>query len=156
MSREIITKSGAIVYRTKLMSDAAAARFASCLRGNSRFCDVETVESQTAKTPKSFVTFRPSSRERQGDMLVSQWNQRAERAATEGMCYIFVADSDHTGDYWCFNPISLETYQVSSFRCSCPDFVYRCDRAGIQCKHQQAWEMQSRAGTLHRHIDIAA
>jgi hypothetical protein len=148
MSRTTITQAGAIVYRTKNMDIAHAAAFARCIEANNgRFTSVEIVEART-KEEAYFVTFRPVSPERQGDMYEQQWNVRKERAEQEGAEYIFWRDTDNPGTDWCFNPKSGETYQVSTFSCSCPDYVYRCEKAGLLCKHQQARTMQAEAGRL--------
>lgn len=152
MAHTTILPDGTIVYRTALMERSRAFGFARCLNGNAgRFSDVEVLRSERAKGCTSwFVRFRPARRERQGLLLQREWDKRAARAEEEGGEYIFWPDPDSAGDYWCFNPKSGETYQVNCFRCTCPDFHYRCNRAGIQCKHQQAWELQSRAGRIQK------
>jgi hypothetical protein len=150
MPHETINSDGTISYRTKLLRDLQfAARFARCLRANAtRFCDVEIVPSLKAKGDAWYVSFRPINRERQIEMLERQADARRQRAAEEGLDYIFWADPDHTGSYWCFNPKSGETYEVSIFSCTCPDYEFRCKRAAIQCKHQQAWELQKSLGVF--------
>lgn len=151
MAHTTILPDGTIVYRTALMERNRAFGFARCLAANAgRFCDVEVLQSARAKGAAAwFVRFRPARRERLSALLQAEWDKRAKKAAEEGGEYVFVrfAGESHT---WCFNPISGETYQVTAFSCSCPDFQFRCSKAGIQCKHQQAWELQSRAGRIQK------
>ena len=150
---ETIGRDGVIRYRTRLFSDwEQADRFRRCLEANPRFVDPTVCESGTSKTVKWFVTFRPGNRERQLDMYERQWDARRDRGWTEGLEYIFWQDPDHPGSWWCFNPRSGETYEVTIFSCTCPDYVYRCHLAALQCKHMQAWEAQSELGLLQRTI----
>jgi hypothetical protein len=149
MSRTSILPTGAIVYRTVLLPLAQAANFAKCLQANqTRFCDVEITPSARSKSEKFFVQFRPVSTDRQGALYQQQYDARKDRAAVEGAEYIFWKDTDNPGTDWCFNPVSGETYQVSTFECSCPDHQFRCKPAGLLCKHQQARTLQFEAGTL--------
>lgn len=142
MSRTTINPDGAIVYRTKTMELTRAAAFAQCIQANgTRFESVEIVESKHTKEESYFVTFRPVNTERQGDLYEAQWNVRKERAAEEGADYIFWKDTDRPMVHWCFNPKSGETYEVTPFGCTCPDYYYRCSKAGLHCKHIHALEM---------------
>ncbi len=146
---QTITSTGAICYRTKLMELARAAAFARCIGGNTdRFADVTIEESGRARSDaKFFVQFRPISRERQEALYGAQFDLRTQRAEAEGADYIFWQD-DSRRFWWCFNPKSGETYEVSAGGCTCPDHEFRCKRAGLQCKHVQALGMQAEAGTL--------
>ncbi len=147
MSRTTITTEVAICYRSKNMSLSLASSFARCIEANkTRFCDVAISPSKAAE--KYFVTFRPVSTDRQGDLYEAQYNARADRAQVEGLEYIFWPDADNPGTDWCFNPLSGETYQVSLFECSCPDYQFRCKNAGLKCKHQHSRQVQADAGTL--------
>ena len=134
MARQTILSNGSIVYRTALLPIGRAYCFAKCLRGNSRFEEVETFES-LASPGRYFITFRPSSFDRQISLISNEHNARMERAQTEGMNYMFWPDPDCIGSTWCFNPKSGETYQVSKAECTCPDFEFRCKPAGLYCKH---------------------
>jgi hypothetical protein len=143
-----ILNNGSIAYRTKPMDIARAAAFAKCITANSaRFTSVEIVEART-KAEQYFVTFRPTSETRQGDLYQEQWDVRKERAEVEGAEYIFWRDPDKAGVTWCFNPMSGETYEVTPFSCTCADYVYRCEKAGLHCKHMFALDAQSRAGVI--------
>jgi hypothetical protein len=149
MSRTTITPTGTICYRSKCLPLSIAASFAKCVQANAtRFCDVEIQKSDKSRSEKFFVTFRPVNPTRQADLYEAQYNARAERAQQEGSEYIFWKDTDNPGTDWCFNPVSGETYQVSTFSCSCPDYLFRCEKAGLLCKHQQARTLQFEAGTL--------
>jgi hypothetical protein len=169
MSREIITKSGAVAYRTKLFrDDAQAARFARCLNANSRFRDVAIVENVRAGSG-SYITFRPVNEERQKDLYMNQHTARLIRGYEQMANYLFVQDSDQVGLWWCYNLVNEEVYQVTAFDCTCPDYQFRCRRAGLQCKHQHARQAQADNGLLgqtcplvdaqerlNRAVDIAA
>lgn len=147
MSTTILT-NGAIAYRTKPMELARAAAFAKCIEANAgRFTSVEISQAR-AKTEQYFVTFRPTSETRQGDLYQAEWDARQQRAQEEGAEYIFWRDTDNPGVDWVFNPKSGETYQVSTFGCTCPDYMFRCEKAGLLCKHQQARTIQADAGRL--------
>jgi len=129
---EMLSKNGA-QFRTKTMEDARALRFSSCLKANPRFVGVAVCPCPK-KLGHSYVTFNPASDPNGEAILARQQDARALRAATEGRDYIFVAD-DSGKFIWCMNPISGETYEVTSVDCTCPDHHYRCRPAGIQCKH---------------------
>lgn len=149
MARTTITSEGAICFRSKIMPLSLASSFAKCIEANaSRFTDVSITPAKRTKEEKYFVQFRPVSADRQGAMYEAEYSARAERAQSEGADYIFWPDADNPGTDWCFNPISGETYQVSLFDCTCADHVYRCNKAGLVCKHRHARQMQADAGTL--------
>ena len=156
MSNQTIRPDGTVVYRTKLMDFARATAFARCIEANANFQDVVLEQSTRAKTEQYLVTFRPASRARQCDMLDREQDARTDRAHTEGGDYVFWQDPDRGYLYWCYNPISGETYEVTIGSCSCPDYHYRCERAGIQCKHMAAWCDWSAAGRPERPIVQAA
>jgi hypothetical protein len=122
-------------FRTKLMDQAQAERFAHCLDANARFAKVTVEESRSAG--RFFVSFLPAAPERQAEMLETVQSERLVRALTEGSDYVFVVD-DSARFMWCFNPRSGETWEVTSQSCTCPDHVYRCSRVGLKCKHQLA------------------
>lgn len=147
-ARTTILPTGSIVYRTKNLPLDRAAAFARCIEANaSRFRDVQICEASTA-VPSFYVAFRPTSAKRQGDLYEQEWNVRKERAETEGENYLFFRDADKQGVTWVFNPISGETYEVTPFGCTCPDYYYRCEKAALHCKHIHALALQSDAGTL--------
>lgn len=149
MPHSTIQPSGAIVYRTVLMEMNRAAAFARCIGGNTHFRDVE-ISDPRGKRGKRFVSFRPTSSDRQGVMYQHQMDIRAARAANEGEDYIFWPDPDCRGSYWVFNPLSGETYQVTPFNCTCPDYEVRCRKAALHCKHMAALQLQADAQTLGR------
>lgn len=149
MPHSFIGSDGVIRYRSKTMPLSLAASFARCLQANeTRFCDVEITPAQRTKEEKFFVQFRPVNPDRQGDLYEAQYNARADRAQAEGMDYIFWADPDAPNTHWVFNPLSGETYTLTPFSCSCPDYQFRCNAAGLKCKHQHALQVQADAGTL--------
>lgn len=136
--RQSISTSGGIVYRTRLMGIRHAEAFAAALRANTRFTNVQLVTSLRATTElRYYVEFQPASNDRQADALAREFHKRAGKAATEGAGYIVVADPDTPAGYWLLS-ISGETYQLSTARggsCSCPDYCFRAQRAGLPCKH---------------------
>lgn len=126
-------------FRTKLLTEERARRFAACLQANGRFLDVKVEVSKRASSfyRRHFVSYAPASEERQRELLCRQQDSRQRRAETEGSDYLFVLDRDSVQPfYWCYNPRSGETYEVTQFDCSCPDFRYR--GPGVRCKHMIA------------------
>jgi len=160
MGRELIQPDGSIVYRTKLFRNLAlASAFARCVKANStRFTDVFVNASDSPRTKGDawYVTFRPVNRERHLDMLERQQDARKQRGYTEGLDYIFWPDPDKCGVWWCFNPLSGESYEVTSFECTCADFTYRCNKAGLNCKHQHALEAQAVSARRDKQVPIPA
>ena len=146
MPHVTITTDGAICYRSKTMTVERAAAFARCLAANAeRFTSVEIVLARTKET-QYLVQFRPVDPERQGDIYEQQWNVRAERAQQEGAEYIFWRDADKAGVTWCFNPQSGETYEVTPFGCTCPDYHYRCRRPGCTASTSTPWNCSAEPG----------
>lgn len=154
MPHTTIGPDGRVTYRTSLFTlQAKAQSFARCLTANNRFERVLVHASQTAKTPKWFVTFEPTSESRKDAIHAGQQDARAQRAAEQE--FIFWPDPDRrtvNGDplfWWCFSLSSGETYEVSPLGgCTCPDYQFRCQCAGLQCKHMLAWSAQRAAGLL--------
>ncbi len=122
-------------YRTKLMAQDRAERFARCLSGNPRFVNVAVTESSRARgAAKWFVAYQPASEERQAELRQDAQDTRAERAQAQAENYLFVLDD--TGRYFhCLNVTSGEVYETTEHSCSCPDATYGCRPAGIHCKH---------------------
>ena len=102
--------------------------------------------SQASKSPKWFVTFEPTAEARKDAIHACQQDARAQRAAEQE--FIFWPDGDKVNVYWCFSVASGETYEVTLGDCSCPDYQFRCQNAGIQCKHMLAWSAQRAAGLI--------
>jgi hypothetical protein len=145
-----LTHSG-LTYRTKLLAEDRARRFAACLTKNGKFTEVEVEVSTRAKNwyQRHFVRFRPVNPERQQEMLDREQDSREARAATEGQDYTFVWDPDSIQPFaWCHNPKSGETYEVTVFDCTCPDFRYRCHGVGIRCKHMAALQEATERGEV--------
>jgi hypothetical protein len=120
------------------MTLARAAAFSKCLEANDDFSVVAIEESQRAKgEARWFVVFVPVNPQRLADIADRQQDARAQRAADEGANYLFALDKDAGRPFfWVFNPKSGETYEVDPRgHCSCPDFQYRCEVAGLRCKH---------------------
>lgn len=133
---DIITKNGG-QFRTKLMPEGAALRFAKCLRANARFTGVLVYESDRAKSPvrRHFVIYHPTSAARCEAILQREQDGRTVRALTEGQGYTFVLDKDGGRPfYWCLSA-SGEVYETTRESCACPDYEYRCRLAGVHCKH---------------------
>ena len=77
MSR--ILSDGRICHQTKPMRADLALRFARCLKANSRFTDVATIDAGQRGLR---VVYRPVNRERQADLYMGQ--QTARRTAHPG------------------------------------------------------------------------
>lgn len=134
---------GSMVYKTRQMDAGQAERFAKMLAANGNF-EAVTLSDATAKG-KQAVYFRPTGRKAQETLYAAEQDKRTIAAAEQE--FIFWKDPDGPG-HWCYSVGSGETYRVEAFSCTCPDWVYRCDKAGICCKHQQALDMERRAGRL--------
>lgn len=135
-----ITPAG-ITYRTKCLPQPQAERFARCVDANPLFTDVSLNTSTRAKGERChFVTFRPVNPDRQQDMAVRQQLSREERAMSEGSAYVWALDKDGGRPFFWLMSASGEVYEVDlqGRSCSCPDFQYRCEGAGLECKHIQA------------------
>lgn len=147
MTRSTIREDGKVTYRTSLFSSLPKAQaFAKCVSSNAtRFESVLVHKSLTAKTDKWFVTFLPVNESRKDAIFQTQIDSRTARA--ESQEFIFW-QAEETNVWWCFSVHSGETYEVTLFDCDCPDYVCRCQKLGIQCKHQIAWSKQKREGTL--------
>lgn len=146
-----ITGAGEVVYRTRLMPYERAQAFALCLRRNgARFANVDLVHSDRATGSASwFVTSQPVNEDRRVGLVDSVQAQRADRADKEGRHYVFAADPDARAPfYWCLNPLTGETYEVTGHSCTCPDWEYRCRRAALRCKHILALTWRLQAGEI--------
>lgn len=132
---ETISHGGA-QYRTKLMDETKAKRFAACLKANPRFGGVAVCYSERAKNPENrwYVSFNPASDLSGERILARQQSARQQRAAEQGAGYLFVLDSE--GFYFhCLNTKTGEVYETTEYDCNCPDHTFRCRAAGLQCKH---------------------
>jgi len=130
-----------ITYRSKCLTEPKAQRFARCLEANARFSDITLCRSNRAKSDTCwFVSFRPVSEERQAQMFSKQQMSREERALTEGSAYVWALDKDAGRAFWWLMSASGEVYELDlrGRSCSCPDYVYRCQGNGLECKHSQA------------------
>lgn len=153
MPRTTILPDGRVTYRTALFCSLPKAQsFARCLQSNDRFERAMVHASQTSKSPKWFVTFEPANESRKDAIHAGQ--QEARQARAEEQEFIFWADDGRrtvNGDplfWWVFSLASGETYEVSPGDCSCPDYQFRCQNAGLHCKHMLAWSSQRAVGLL--------
>lgn len=132
-----------LVYRTKLMQEPQADRFARCLRANPLFGEVTVETSAKAKSDRRFfVAFVPTSAERVDVMRAAVQDARTERALAEGSEYLWFRDSYAGRPFLWLLSASGEVYEVSACgrTCGCPDFHYRCREQGLKCKHLVALE----------------
>lgn len=137
---QILSVHGA-AYRTKLLTTDQAWRFAKCVKANiARFdpASVAVIHNSRAKGARRYyVTFAPARTERVAALVAGEQDKRLARAMEQGADYVFLADKDGGRPFWwVWNPVSGETYEVSSDGCSCPDHEYRCRHAGVACKHR--------------------
>lgn len=120
-------------HRTKLMDAARAGRFAQCLAANSRFTNVQTVQSRSEG--KFFVTYQPSSDHRYQELAKAERDARLARATDHAAEYEVVQEPE-ARFFYVLNVVSGEVYETTARSCSCPDWTYRGSRTGIPCKHQ--------------------
>ncbi len=121
------------VYRTQLLSHAAAERFAGCLRANPRFTGVSVCLSPRARSEcRYFVRYEPSSEARRQHLLTLAQTDRSERATEQFARYEIVGGPAH---WLTINTESGAVYETTDSRCTCPDMAYHCRRSGLVCKH---------------------
>jgi hypothetical protein len=150
MPHTTIETNGSIVYRTQLFSIfSQALSFTKCLAANERFSDVTLHRSETAKTPKWFVTFQPANPLKRGDLYLAEWNKNEKKADEQGGDFVFWQDPDNDHRSWVFNPISGATYEMTDGCCSCPHKVNRLTNAALHCKHEIERDRRFQAGTLY-------
>ena len=144
---QVITR-GEVFHRTKTMELGRAARFARCLVQNRRFQSVTVEESKRTKgQTRWYVRFQPSNGERLAEMIGSQESSRFARGLTQP--FVFVADPDSQQPFaWCHSVASGETYEVTAFDCTCPDYRYRLAGSGVRCKHMVALSAATERGEL--------
>ena len=144
---EILSRNGA-QYRTKLLTEAHAQQFASCLRSNTLFTGVMVYESDRAKHPERrfYVVYHPSDPDACAAILERQQQQRADKARAEADEYLIVPDEG--GRFFWVQSASGEVYEVTDFSCTCPDAEFRCKEAGIRCKHSLALEIAEQRGLV--------
>lgn len=136
---QTISASLGLAYRTKALSPDQAARFARCLQANPHFAQVR-IHASPRSTGRCFVAYTPTNPDRCAEMLAREADKRSAKAAAEGSAYGFALDPDSPQPFaWCLNPVSGETYEVTLFDCSCPDFRFRCQGVGVRCKHMVAF-----------------
>lgn len=130
---ESTTNKSGVHYRTRLLTEPRARSFAAALAANPAFTLMDVETSPRAKgEARFFVTFRPANAARQQDLQRRQQDTRQARAEAQGSEYLWCPDR---GFLWCLST-SGEVYEVTPGRsCTCGDFVYRCQGAGLQCKH---------------------
>jgi hypothetical protein len=136
-----VSQSAGITYRSKCLPEPKAVQFAKCVAANPRFTEVAIEKSGRAKSASCwFVTFKPVSEERQAAMFACQQTSREERALSEGSAYVWALDKDGGRAFWWLMSASGEVYEldIQGRSCSCPDYTYRCQGAGLECKHIQA------------------
>ena len=126
-----------VQFRTKLMDQTSALRFAKCLHANPRFTGVVVEESRQAKHPERrwIVVFHPANGDRLVEMHREVQDSRAKRAEEQAGSYAFIRD-DSGRFFHCFNTVSGEVYETTEHNCTCPDWQYRCRCAQLSCKHQ--------------------
>jgi len=127
-----LNRDGA-TYRTKLMSQDRARSFARCLEAHPAFTGA-LVEESSRSRGKFLVRYVPANPARRQDMVQSQADARTARAEEQVDNYMVIRDPSGRF-YWVLNLLTGDTYETTLQGCDCPDFTYRCEAAGILCKH---------------------
>jgi hypothetical protein len=144
----------AAVFRTQLLTKAKAERFRRCVSANRQYTGAALLESNRAKDPvrRWFVQYRPASQERQAILLANRQRERLDRALQEGPEYVWVEDPDAQPgrEFFHCQSVSGEVYEVDARArgCTCGDYLQRCQKLGLRCKHLLAWDLG--LGTLIR------
>ena len=138
---EFLTEYGA-GFRSRLLTERQARRYAHCLEVNSHFTNVIIHEhKRTRSLTRYFVTFQPVSHERRCEIATGFQSQRERTALKEGTRFLFVDDPDDPTAQFCLSPSGGE-YRVTGDSCTCPDYIHRCSAAGIACKHMVEFRLQ--------------
>lgn len=127
-------------YRTRLMEQAQADRFAAMLRSNAKFTGVSVAQSNRAKTAaRYFVYFEASNEARRQELLRQHQAVQDERAVNEWQNYVVTATPTPTV-FDVERQDTRESYQVylhgDGFACQCDQHHFRTGRAGLACKHR--------------------
>lgn len=144
-------------YRTQLLDQAAADRFAACLRANSRFDGVMVNRSDRAKetSPRRwFVSYHPSSADALEALIQGQAQIQADRAGAQWADYLVV--ENEAGAYYVQSYTTGGVYETNpEAGCTCPHYVERCGPAAIACKHSGIVRIHLEQGTAIR-LDASA
>ena len=146
---QTLSQNGA-AYRTKRLTQNHAEQFASCLRGNDQFTNVEVVEEPRCKSENEkryYVSYQPTDPSHAEALLQGHEDQRRVQAEVEGEQYLFVENPDGNRFFWC-QSVSGEVYEVTLHGCNCPDAEFRCGPSGIRCKHSRALEKAQEGGVV--------
>ena len=139
-------------WRCRLLTLDRAERFAKCLEGNAQYSGVTIQESTRAKEgnpARWFVTWQPSKAERLLALHLTFQDERRQRALEQYPNYVFAVDVPSGGAWvWCCNVETGEVYEVTVRNCTCPDYGWRCEHAGLECKHMIMLEIAAEAGDI--------
>jgi hypothetical protein len=138
-----LDRDGQTHKRSVLMLQSRALAFAKCQQANRNILRAEAVRSNRALGPECwYVQWIPANPDRADEMTESLQLDRVRRAEDEADAMSFVPMSDRPGLYYCVHDKGegkdASVYEVDSLHreCTCPDFQFRCLKAGMSCKHQ--------------------
>jgi predicted nucleic acid-binding Zn finger protein len=138
---------GRVHYRSGLLEQEEAEDFAAYLRKRPEFTDVTLRENVKTKAdnPKRWVVYyQPAHQTRQAELLAKEVRARLTRALKEGESYVWHLDRTHPlRPFWRVQTTKGSTYEIGPHGedCTCEDYVMRCKRADIPCKHLLAFGM---------------
>jgi hypothetical protein len=139
--------NGKIYKRSTLMTEAQAKGFCRCIAANTeRYMAVEAVRAPGTDN-RWYVRWMPSSSTVRSTMRDYVQQQRSNRAASQAQGMVWFP-TETEGWYWCTREREDgEVSQVHPRRgCDCADYIYRCEPAGLRCKHQLALETHLEEG----------
>lgn len=125
------------------MPQARAVAFARMLEKRDSVISATAQQANRALFPNDHYVVVIPANERAKDIAAWLQGDREFRADTEGRHYQFFADDAlRGGAVWTIS-VSGEVYETSETRCTCMDFVCRCKKAALVCKHIIAYRKAS-------------
>ena len=128
--------NGRLGYRSDLMKEQEAFRFARCLTANERFTEVFVFHDPRAKGERAwYLQWQPATDEAGLEILARLIAKQNLRAQKEGEQYVW--DAADTGPFWRVATVSKQVYEVGADgrSCTCPHYEIRLKAHGVPCKH---------------------
>ncbi len=142
------TIAGIVTYRTrKPLTEAKANAFARLVAANPRFLDSTVVRSK--KVNHFHVCFLPASIARIEIMLTAEDNKDVAAQKRDGRRFVYSELSNKPGVFSCAGITgNYETTLNYSCSCTCPQYKYRRNSYGGECKHIKELRARKEAGLL--------
>lgn len=139
-----LTHHGLTHRNTELLTLARADAFRAMLEANPRFIDVRLVEQPKAKGPaRWYVSFRAANetcRQQLRELFQGVQDERGEQqwadyVVTRLGAERYRVENQHSGNGY------VVTLHAAGDLCSCKQFLDRCAKEGLRCKHPRVVEI---------------